>query len=134
MVAADRRVCLLLQHGGSEGHELTSTPTHKRRTLVREVNAQIRRVAGQFGMQDVDLLVLCECEQPECLERVEVPVAVYDQIQGDGDRFVVRAGHEDAADERVIASDGYSVVRPRGPELRLAPSDPIFAPRPLPAA
>lgn len=84
-------------------------------------------------MQDAELLVLCECERTECLERVEMPLAVYDEVRRANDRFVVLAGHEDAHDERVVASDGYSVVRPRGPDLQLSPHQPLAAPKPLPA-
>ena len=94
------------------------------------MNEQIRHVTTQFGIHLPALLILCECDDPECLERLEVPTRVYDEIRGDEGRFVVIAGHDGA--ERVLASDGYAVVRSGAPVLRLAPS--ITAHEPLPAA
>ena len=96
------------------------------------MNEQIRHVTTRFGVHVPALLILCECDDPECLERLEVPTRVYDEIRGDEGRFVVIAGHDEDVSERVLASDGYAVVRRAAPVLRLAPS--ITAHEPLPAA
>jgi hypothetical protein len=57
--------------------------------------------------------VLCECERGDCLQRLEVSAEVYEETRRDRDRFLVLAGHEDDDVERVVVSDGYSVVRVR---------------------
>lgn len=70
-------------------------------------------------------IVLCECEHADCLQRVEVSAEVYEETRRDRDRFLVLAGHVDDDVERVVATDGYSVVRVR-PAARgvRAPSPP----------
>lgn len=100
----------------------------KRRALLREVNEQIRQTDGALPGDPASYILLCECEDADCLQRFEVPAALYAEVRSDGDRFIVVAGHEDGDVERVVASDGYSVVRvrPAARELR--------APSPLPAA
>jgi hypothetical protein len=95
----------------------------KRRTLLREVNEQIRRTNGSLPGESC--IVLCECERADCLQRFEVSAVVYEETRRDRDRFLVLAGHEDDEVERVVASDGYTVVRVR-PAARgvRAPSPP----------
>jgi hypothetical protein len=98
--------------------------SRKRRSLLREVNEQIRNVNAGFGIQESTLLILCECERPECLERIEVPTVLYDKLREDGERFVVLGGHEDSDVERVTASpDGYSIVRDARGGLKVVEAD-----------
>jgi hypothetical protein len=85
----------------------------KRRALLREVNEQIRRSNGSPPGDPASYILLCECERAECLQRLEVPVALYEEVRSDGERFLVVEGHEDDDVERVVASDGYAVVRVR---------------------
>ena len=86
--------------------------SRKRRSLLREVNEQIRNITASFALHDSTFLVVCECEQPGCVERVRVPMVVYDELRGDRERFVVVTGHENTTIERITASDdGYAVVR-----------------------
>jgi hypothetical protein len=58
-----------------------------------------------------------------------VPVALYEEVRSDGERFLVTEGHEDDDVERIVASDGYAVVRVR-PAARgvRAPSPPAVSP------
>ena len=69
--------------------------------------------------------MLCECEHADCLQRLEVSAQVYEETRRDRDRFLVIAGHVDDDVERVVANDGYAVVRGR-PAARgvRAPSPP----------
>jgi hypothetical protein len=86
--------------------------SRKRRNLLRKVNDQIRSVTASFALQDATVLVVCECERLDCLERIQVPKIVYDKLREDRDRFVVFEGHEDPGVERITASsDGYVIVR-----------------------
>jgi hypothetical protein len=98
--------------------------SRKRRNLLREVNDQIRNLNARFGVQDSTLLLLCECERPECLERIEVPTLLYDELREDRERFVVLSGHEDSDVERITASpDGYSIVRAVWRGLKVVEAD-----------
>jgi hypothetical protein len=125
-VSIERPVCLSGRHTASprgEGSEIDVI--RKRRALLREVNEQIRHTNGSLPGDPASYILLCECERADCLQRLEVPADVYAAMRTDWDRFVVLAGHEDDDVERVVASDGYSVVRVR-PAARgvRAPSPP----------
>ena len=105
--------------------------TTVRRSLFREVNDQISRVNAGFEAPDDEVSLICECEQQGCVERLQVPVEVWEELRHDCDgRFVVLPGHEGAA-ERVVADDGYSIVRLRGADVIALPTR---LPDPLPAA
>jgi hypothetical protein len=45
--------------------------------LLREVNDQIRRLAAGLG-DHVSGRFVCECDDPECLEPVVIPIREYD--------------------------------------------------------
>ena len=80
------------------------------RLLFREVNERIRAVNAAFGVPPVTYELLCECERGDCLERLEVPSAVFDEIRTDLQRFVVVAGHEEPGAEVVAEGATYRVV------------------------
>ena len=79
--------------------------------------------------------MLCECGMDRCLERLEVPVSVYeDVVDLTGRRFVVAPGHQRPDLDLLVAeSSEYSVVeigavdrRQRGAALlRVAPTGPL---------
>jgi hypothetical protein len=77
------------------------------RTLAREVNKQIERVALRFESRDGDFL--CECGRAECSERLRLGIAEYDAIRAAG-RFVATPGHELASHDRVIERHENYVV------------------------
>src|SRR5215210_2286127 len=125
-VSIDRKVCLLVDIPLHlrEGFEIEVI--RKRRALLREVNEQIRRTHGSFGAAE-SYLLLCECEDADCRGRFEVPARVYDAVRRDSDRFLVIAGHEDADVDRIVAGDGYCVVRVRPAARRVQASSPLPA-------
>ena len=65
----------------------------KRRVLLREVNARIREVSDRFGTPDGSYRLLCECGEEGCSERLDVPVAGYDELRL-RNGFLVCAAHE----------------------------------------
>lgn len=73
-------------------------------------------------------MILCECERLDCLERLALPAEVYGETRADRERFVVIAGHEDPGVERLVANDGYCIVRVPPPVRG------ELAPNPLPTA
>ena len=54
---------------------------------------------------------VCECGNLDCLARLELTRAVYEEVRSDPRRFVVVPGHEDMEIARVVAAEeGYLVV------------------------
>jgi hypothetical protein len=130
-ISIERPVCLCGRdtpsdrRGGSEIDVI-----RKRRALLREVNEQIRRTDRALPGDPTSYILLCECERAECLQRLEVPAELYAEVRSNSDRFLVIEGHEDGDGEieRVVAGDGYCVVR-----VRTVPAS-WSAPSPLSAA
>jgi hypothetical protein len=84
-----------------------------RRHLLREVNERIREVNASFGPESPSHeILLCECGREGCAERLEVPRDVYEVIFRDvAQRFLVAPGHEEPAQEQVVAgAPSYLVV------------------------
>ena len=44
---------------------------------------------------------ICECDDADCMQVVDVPLTVYEQARTDG-RFLLRPGHGNAERERVV--------------------------------
>jgi hypothetical protein len=82
--------------------------------LFREVNERIARLGERAEAWSPDGTVefLCECgEEGGCGQRVRVPIAVYEQVRSQDDRFVVRPGHETPEIERAVEwTEAYVVV------------------------
>ena len=60
-------------------------------------------------------VVLCECGSEHCMKRVEVPVAVYDEVlDGTHGRFLIAPGHEHSPLDRLVSREAsYCVVELR---------------------
>ena len=69
--------------------------------LFREVNERISEVNPDFEVGG-RLEFLCECGREQCLETLPMTRADYERVRSEGDRFVVKPGHEDMAVERII--------------------------------
>jgi len=80
-----------------------------RRRLFREVNERIRGVNLRFGAAAEICQLLCECGDAACVERVEVPPHVFEEVREVDGRFVVAPAH--TASGRVVAETrDYAVV------------------------
>jgi hypothetical protein len=81
---------------------LTRAPEAKAKTesLFRDVNERIATAAGQFGSEETEFV--CECADPTCVERVEVPLTEYEDVRAEPTAFILANGHEDAAIETVV--------------------------------
>ena len=78
-------------------------------SFYRAVNERIREVNAAFGAFADNFEVFCECGARNCLERVEVPAKVYEDVLS-GPRFLVKAGHESPGHGVVVAESGSYVV------------------------
>jgi len=65
----------------------------KRSVLIREVNARIREVSDRFGTPEGFYRLICECGREDCEERLEVPVAEYEDLRLRNE-FLVCEPHE----------------------------------------
>ena len=78
-------------------------------SFYRAVNERIREVNAAFGAFADNFEVFCECGARNCLERVEVPAKVYEDVLS-GPRCLVKAGHEFPGHGLVVAESGSYVV------------------------
>jgi hypothetical protein len=82
------------------------------------VNERIAETAVRFEAEEASFV--CECAEPACTERVDVPLAQYERIRKDGATFLLVPGHEDKRVESVVAvREGHAVVEKLDP--RVAP-------------
>jgi hypothetical protein len=94
--------------------------------VFREVNERIQELADTFNLQDEPLDLLCECSRAECVDRISMTRAEYEEVRSEANQFALRPGHEEPDVERVIAErKGYNVVQKFGaPELIAEQTDP----------
>jgi hypothetical protein len=79
-------------------------------SLFRDVNEHIAETAERFDVEAGTFY--CECDDPSCGERVDVPLGEYEQVRSESTHFVLKPGHENNLVERIVASgDEYAVVR-----------------------
>lgn len=79
--------------------------------LFRNMNEQLKGLADQFELED-ELLLVCECGNRDCEERVRVPAEQYEQIRADPRFFALVPGHELTDVEEVVSErEGYNVVK-----------------------
>jgi hypothetical protein len=90
--------------------------------VFREVNERISDLAEHFGLEDQPLDLVCECGDPNCVERISMTRSEYEKLRSDATHFAVHRGHEQPEVEDVIAErGGYLVVRKReGPPADVA--------------
>lgn len=74
------------------------------------VKAIIDPVLPGANKSDFKLRFTCECSNEYCHDIVELSADEYEQIRTNPRKFIVRPGHQQADIERLVYSDGYSVV------------------------
>ena len=80
--------------------------------VFRNMNEQLKALADDFGLSREPLLLVCECGQSECDNRLRVPPAEYERIRSDPTLFALVPGHEREGVERVVEhGDGYVIVK-----------------------
>ena len=83
--------------------------------LFREMNERVEERVVATGREDEPFVVVCECGNIECLERLRLTVAEYDAAHAHPAQFVVVEGHVARDVEDVVArNEVYVVVRKRG--------------------
>jgi hypothetical protein len=86
-------------------------------SLFRGVNERIASSSRRFGGDDASFV--CECDDPECTDRVRATLAEYEAVRADGARFLVASGHENKAVEEVRGGGaGFVLVEKIKPLVR----------------
>ena len=58
---------------------------------IREVNATLSAPAESYEL-------ICECDDPDCFQRIVVPASVYEEVRADGRQFFVAVEHDGTVD------------------------------------
>jgi hypothetical protein len=83
--------------------------------VFRVVNERIEDVGTTLVPDDVPMQFLCECDDPDCLEKISATRAEYEAIRAVATQFVVLPGHEDPAVEHVVQqAESFLVVEKEG--------------------
>jgi len=83
--------------------------------LFREMNERVEATVLATSGEDEPFVVVCECGNIDCLERMRLTAAEYDAAHAHPAQFVVVDGHVASDVEDVVARhDRYVVVRKRG--------------------
>jgi hypothetical protein len=83
----------------------------KNEVVFREINERIIALDdGLAGKDNEPLVIVCECGDVACHERVEVTRAEYEEVREEPTHFIVRAGHEDLTVARVVGQENGFVV------------------------
>lgn len=77
-------------------------------SAFREVNEWIAENARRFDAGQTEFI--CECDDPQCTERVDATLEEYEEVRADGARFLLAAGHGDASIEKIIERRSTFIV------------------------
>jgi hypothetical protein len=86
--------------------------------MFRNANERIRELAEGFSLVTEQADFVCECGNASCTERVQMPLATYEEIRSNPKRFFVIRGHELPEYETVVSEEEHYLVvdkRPGGP-------------------
>jgi hypothetical protein len=79
-------------------------------SVFRHVNERIAETSERFDSGDAEFV--CECADVDCHERIEAPLAEYEQVRAEPTTFLVAEGHEVPAYEHVRGRRrGYLIVQ-----------------------
>ena len=89
--------------------------------LFRDVNERIDTLSQTVARDDPIMEYLCECDRPDCYEKVKATRREYESVRAEATHFIVLSGHEDPRVERVAYSnERYLVVEKQGEAAREA--------------
>jgi hypothetical protein len=80
--------------------------------LFRQVNERLEDLNRAFSVTTETVQIVCECGHLECVERITMPLASYEQLRSDPTQFAVVHGHQIEDVEDVVAEfDTWSMLR-----------------------
>ena len=82
----------------------------KTESLFRDVNERIAEASERFDADEAEFM--CECADPSCAERLEVPLTEYESVREDATTFLHKPEHFDPEVEEVVGRRrGYAIVQ-----------------------
>src|SRR5690349_1574611 len=85
--------------------------------MFATANEEIRASAERYQV-DKAVPFLCECSTVDCMETIRLPLDTYREARahGDGEAFILQAGHDDPEVERIVGNvaGGYVLVEKFG--------------------
>jgi hypothetical protein len=85
-------------------------------SVFRDVNEGIADTAEFFGSEETEFV--CECADPECQHRVELPLDRYEEVRAESTQFLIANGHEEPDYERVVERQpSHAIVKKLGRNL-----------------
>jgi hypothetical protein len=70
--------------------------------LFRRVNERVEEVNQAFESLLGDADFFCECAEVDCMEKITMTLAEYEELRSDPTHFAVKPGHELPDNERVV--------------------------------
>lgn len=81
----------------------------KTEALFRDVNERIAETSERFDTDEA--VFMCECADPACAERLEVPLDEYEEVREEPTRFMLDPDHVVPDVEEVVRRrQGYAIV------------------------
>jgi hypothetical protein len=82
----------------------------KTEALFRDVNERIAETSGRFDADEAEFM--CECADPACAQRLQVPLDEYEAVRENATTFVVNPEHAVPEVEKVVQHRrGYAIVK-----------------------
>jgi hypothetical protein len=98
---------------------MTSDARERNEALFREVNERIEAVSQIVPRDEKLMEFLCECDDPDCAEKISATRAEYEAVRATATHFIVLPGHDDPGIEQVVQqSDRFLVVEKEGTAAR----------------
>jgi hypothetical protein len=80
--------------------------------VFREANERIEELNQTFATLTQKLVLVCECGDAQCVEKISISPEAYEDLRADAALFAIVPGHEIPDVEQVVAQrEGYDVVR-----------------------
>jgi hypothetical protein len=87
----------------------------KNEELFRTVNERIEALSQTVAQDDSMMEYLCECDRPDCCDKVRATRGEYESVRAESTHFIVLPGHEDPRVERVVLSnERFLIVEKQG--------------------
>jgi hypothetical protein len=82
----------------------------KTESLFRDVNERIAETSERFDAEEAEFM--CECADPGCAERLEVPLDEYEEVRDNPTTFLLNPEHVKPEVEQVVSRRrGYAIVQ-----------------------
>lgn len=80
--------------------------------VFREANERIEDLNQTFATITDELVLVCECGDGKCVDKLSMSPADYEELRADPAHFAIVPGHDIPDVEQVVAErEGYHVVR-----------------------